>query len=49
MDGHPHLVADRVEGRLLGGHTHHCVSAPLPTGPAQLEHVETSLVTHLRG
>ena len=43
-----HLIADRVEGSVLRGDPHHGVSPALPGGPAELEHVQTSLVTNLQ-
>lgn len=38
--GQPHLVALRVEWRLVSGHAHHCMCPALPGGPVDLPHVE---------
>ena len=36
-----------MKGGILGGDPHHCMRSSLPTGPAELEDVEASLVTNL--
>ena len=46
VGSHQTLVADGMEGRLLGGHAHDGVRSALPRRPVQLPDVESARETH---